>query len=95
MKVSELIEELKKNPKDLEVRIHPDSELFIDGDVTCYGEVGSIEENKLFFDSTYDLYKEREEFLEQKISDDYTLSEIKKSLKESEKLHALFIRATV
>lgn len=95
MIVRELIEELQKHDPELEVKIHPEEELFLDVGMTAFGDIGRIEESKLYLENSENLYKEREDFLEDKIDSGYSLSEIKKSFRESEKLHALFIKAIV
>ncbi len=103
MKVSELIEELKKHPQDLEVRIHPDSELFIDGDLTAYGNVGDIEVDKLVFDEDTERYITQEDY-EQEMADEYQFGKdmydseteeefIESNLARADKIHAVFIKA--
>jgi hypothetical protein len=97
MKVKDLIEQLQKfNPED-DVRIHPDYELFIGENFTCFGEVGEIRKKELYCDTGgwYDVYKDREEYLEDLINREEALSEIKTIFKKAEILKAVIIRATL
>lgn len=107
MKVRELIEALQKEDQELEVKIHPDQELFLDEGLTAYGDVGFIEEDELYFDESRNCYhnkKDFEEFLEEDFGDiyetenanDWHLQNYKNErYAKAEKLHALFIRASV
>lgn len=68
MKVSGLIEKLKQFQQDSEVFIEPEQELFLDGDSVAYGEIGDIDERKLYlYEAGYDsypMYRNEEETLD-------------------------------
>ena len=83
MKVKELIEELRKFNQELEVKIHPESELFIDEDLTCLADVGDIEENTWYWNEQDEIY------INQKILKPFSFDDT------AEKIYAVFIKAIV
>jgi len=103
MLVRELIAELQKHNPDLPVKIHPESELFLDVDLTAYGDVGQIQENKFFLNNMDIYYEDEEEFKD--TCEMYYNPEIdkfpkfeeyfEKSKKNADTIHALFIKAVV
>lgn len=107
MLVKDLIAELQKHDPELQVKIHPDSELFIEDTVTAYGDVGSMEAEELYFDESRALYYSKEDFeeyLEEDFADEYEtefandadLERYKKERYEkADKLKALFVKAVV
>ena len=83
MKVKELIAKLAIFDPELEVKIHPESELFIDEDLTCLADVGDIEENTWYWN------EEDERYINQKILKQFSFDDT------AEKIYAVFIKAIV